>query len=140
MASNPPNWDGSTEEHLYVPPHRGSSLNSLLEETGEAEEVREMVRAKQSADAEFCPKSHEAPELYLLLNSVHDARYVQCLRRELAALRRQWMREALRDLLDTLERFDVPHYHEGLPNVHCAGCWQGLVLRELRERIGEEEP
>jgi hypothetical protein len=124
-------------------PHRGTTLDSLLEETGEAEEVRAMLRAKQAAPPEFCPTAEEAPELHEQLSGRHDP-YALLMRRELWTLRQQWMREAraeaLRDLLDTLERFKVPHYHEHLPYVHCAGCWQGMVLDELRERIGKEEP
>jgi hypothetical protein len=85
-------------------PHRGTTLDSLLEETGEAEEVREMVRAKQAADAEFCPTPEEAPELYLLLNGVYDARYVQCLRHELWVLRQNWMRQARGEALAQVER------------------------------------
>jgi hypothetical protein len=102
--------------------------------------------ASNSNPPEFCPTSEEAPVLAAwLCPSVATREELECLRllrRELAALRQKWMREAraeaLRDLLDTLERFDVPHYHEHLPDVHCAGCWQGLVLRELRERIEAE--
>jgi hypothetical protein len=103
MASDPPNWDGSTEAGQYVPPHRGSSLDSLLEETGEAEEVREMVKAKQAAPPEYCPPPEEAPVLWSTWNRLWAVQQGS-VARELWVLRQKWMREARAEALAQVER------------------------------------
>jgi hypothetical protein len=86
---------------------------------------------------EHHPDPERWPDLARLLGTtlLGEELWRRRARRELAQLLAEERAIALQDMVATFEPMQIPHYHEQLSKVPCAGCWKDIVLEELQARI-----